>query len=168
MGGAEAAGAARRLVVEAVHPGVGVAPGDVEACLGNPDRRDSNEVVGSHGREQVPGAGLRPGCPVELDRPVGRAEGAHDCGEGGLVDHVKHAGGDEADPGVVPVPPGQEPHAAAGAPSQRVERVVVEGVAVDDWGEGETCPLGRIRGLLDLIDEGGRTPPARAVRLVPR
>jgi hypothetical protein len=38
VGSGEAAGEARRLVVEAVHPGVGLA--GLEARLGDPDRRE--------------------------------------------------------------------------------------------------------------------------------
>ena len=156
VGGAKAAGEARRLVVQAVHPGVGLA--GLKACLGDPDRRNPDEAVGEHGSEQIPVARSRSGGPVPLDRSVRRAAGAGDCGESGLVDQFDHASRDEADPGVVPVRPSQETHAAASAPSQRVERVLRQRVAVDDRGERQASPRGRIGPGLDLPGDSGRRP----------
>ncbi|GAA3598832.1 hypothetical protein GCM10022419_098100 [Nonomuraea rosea] len=36
--------------------------------------------------------------------------------------------------------------------------MVGEGVAVDDRGEGEALPASRVRGVLDLFEQGGRRP----------
>lgn len=135
-------------MVEAVHPGVG--PARLQACLGDPGHREPDEVAGGHGGKKVSATHSWPGRTVDRGRPVGRAEAADECGEGGLVDRVDHPAQDKADPGVVPVPPCQQADTAGGTVSQRRRRMLRQRFSIYDWGERQRSPPGRVGRSLDL------------------